>query len=66
MIQLAAIATALTEIITLGYKIWGLFQESKQKGWVDNAQLITQQINGATTDEARADLAKRLFDNGAL
>lgn len=65
MVQLAEIAKSLSEIITLGYKIFALFAEAKRKGWISGGLSLTQQISGATNDEDRADLARRLFEHRA-
>lgn len=63
MIQIAAIATALTEIITLGYKAFSLIREAKRRGWVSDGRSLSQQISEAKTDEERAELARRLYNH---
>ncbi len=62
MTEIAAIATALTELITLGYKAFALFKEAKEKGWIKDGRLLSAAITEAKTDEERAKLAKLLFD----
>lgn len=61
MIQFVAILTAIKEILTLGFKVYGLIKEAKLKGWIDEGKLLTKQITEAKTDEERAALARRLF-----
>ena len=63
MNQITVIATALTEIFTLGYKVYNLIKEAKLKGWVNDGRTLSQQITEAKTDEDRAALAKRLFNH---
>ncbi|HNC40292.1 MAG TPA: hypothetical protein PK522_00755 [Nitrosomonas sp.] len=63
MNQVSAIASALIEIITLGYKVYDLIHEAKRKGWVSDGRSLSQQIAEAKTDEERAELAKRLFNH---
>lgn len=61
MNQVSAIANAILEIFTLGYKVYGLIHEAKRKGWINEGRSLTQQITEAKTDEERAELARRLF-----
>lgn len=63
MNQITVIATALTEIFTLGYKVYYLIKEAKLKGWINDGRTLSQQILEAKTDEDRAALAKRLFNH---
>lgn len=60
---ITAAATALMELITLGYKAAALLREAKKRGWIEEGRTLTQVIDGAKTDEERAILAKRLFDH---
>ena len=64
MAQIAAIATALTEIFTLGYKVWNLIREAKEKGWVKDGMSLAQQISEAKTNEERMALARKLYEHG--
>lgn len=63
MAQIAAIAAVLTEIITLGYKVYGLIKEAKLKGWIQDGRSLSKQISEAKTDAERAELARRLSNH---
>lgn len=63
MNQISVIASALIEIITLGYKLFGLIHEAKRKKWINDGRSLSQQISEAKTDEERAELARRLFNH---
>ena len=65
MVQASAILTALSEILTLGWKVYGLYQESKRKGWVNDGRTLSAAIQGADTDEKRMQLARDLFNHRA-
>lgn len=62
MNQVATIATALLEIFTLGYKVFNLFKEAKDKKWIDSGRLLSHTISEAKTDEERSKLARDLFN----
>ena len=65
MTQITAILTAISEILTLGWKVFSLWKEAQLKGWVSDGRSLSQKINEAKSDEDRASLAKLLFDNRA-
>ena len=58
---ITAVATLITGIITLGYKVALLWRESQLKGWVKDGAKLSAAIDGAKTEEERAILAKLLF-----
>lgn len=63
MATFSAIVTGLAEIFTLGFKAYNLYQEAKAKGWVKDGRTLSQAIDGAKTDEDRANLSKLLFEH---
>ncbi len=63
--SIAAIASALTGLVTLGYKLAALYREAKAKGWIKDNRDLSQAIAGAKTNEERRKLAKALFDHRA-
>lgn len=65
MVTASAFVTALSEILTLGWKVYGLFQEARLKGWVLDGRTLSQNIEGADTDEKRMALARDLFSHRA-
>lgn len=62
MVQVAAILTAVSEILTLGFKVYFLIKEAKLKGWVKDGRSLSTQLTEAKTDEERAALARRLYE----
>lgn len=65
MIQATAILTAISEILTLGWKVFSLWKESKSKGWVISGRSLSVQLTEAKTDDERANLARLLFNQRA-
>lgn len=61
MIQ--AVASAITELITLGWKIAALWKEAQTKKWVTDGRKLSVVISEAKTDEERKALAKALFNH---
>lgn len=62
---ITAIANAILEVITLGYKVAKLWRESQLNGWVKDGRTLAAAIDGAKTDEERSALAKILFEHRA-
>lgn len=63
MTQVAAIAAVLSEIFTLGYKVFALIKEARLKGWIKDGRSLGKQISEAKSDEERAELARRLYNH---
>lgn len=65
LVQISAIAAAITQIITLGYKVASLFSEAKKRGWISDGRTLSVVISEAKNDEERAKLARLLFEHRA-
>ena len=67
--SIATIAGAITALITAGFAIYNNIKKKKaeaaQAQWEAEGLTLTQQINGATSDEERARLVKLLYEHGA-
>lgn len=63
--SIAAIAGAISGLVTLGYKLAKLYKEAKAKGWIEKNNDLSQAIAEAKTDEERRKLARALFNNRA-
>ena len=63
MLQISAIATAISDLIMVGTKVIALFMEAKKNGWIKNGDSIRDAISKASTDAERMALAKSLFDH---
>lgn len=63
--SIAAIATAVTSMISLGYYVAKLHREAKLKGWVEDGRDLAKAIAEAKTDEERRKLARILFNHRA-
>jgi len=61
--KLGAVIALLNELVLLGVKILALYREAKRKEWIKEGQLIGDALKNAKTDDARADLARRLFEH---
>lgn len=61
--KLAAVIALLNELVLLGVKILALYREAKRKEWIKEGKLIGDALKDAKTDDARADLARRLFEH---
>jgi len=62
---ITAVANAFLALVTLGYKVAQLWRESQLKGWVKDGRNLAQALDGATTEEARRELAKAIFSHRA-
>ena len=60
---ISAIATAISELVGVGWHLYGLFKEAKKRGWIRDGSDLISQIRGAKTDEERMALARRLFEH---
>lgn len=65
MATASALLASIAEILTLGWKVFLLWRESKAKKWVDQGRSLAQIISEAKTDEERAELARKLFNHRA-
>jgi hypothetical protein len=61
--SLLALFTVISELLTLGFKAWGLLQEAKMNGWIKEGRTLSETISNAKTPEERAALAKLLFEH---
>lgn len=57
--------TAFFEAVPAILALIRLYQDAKQKGWIKEGRELAQEVKGATTDEERMALAKRLFEHRA-
>lgn len=61
--QIAAIALAISDLISLGAKVIALFTEAKKKGWIKDGNALREKIQIAKTDDERMALARALFEH---
>lgn len=63
MSQIGAIASAISALITVGYKVVALFVEAKKNGWIKDSNSLRERIANANSNEEREKLARDLFNH---
>lgn len=61
-----AIIVLLNELVLIGVRLVALYREAKRREWIQEGKLISEALKDAKTDDARADLARRLFEHRRL
>lgn len=63
MLQLSAIALAISDLIMVGSNVIAFYKEAKKNGWINSANGLRAKISDAKTQEERMALAKLLFEH---
>jgi hypothetical protein len=64
MATLTAFITAFNEFYGIASRLWRLYREAKEKGWVNEGRALAVKIDSVKDDnDARAKLAQDLFNH---
>lgn len=63
--SILAISEAITALVPVFWKLFNLYKEARQKGWIKEGNGLIKQVQGAKTDEERLALARDLFNHRA-